>query len=510
MALMSNWGLKKQLLLPLAAVVAFLFTTGLVLADEAITPTLSLKGDAGNGGGGQTNSEESQSFLRKYTWENSFDKAGDATQNLSNSLKGGINYNCNQYRSDFTLDGKKFFASEDFARKCEQRQRAANSFRKEAESIKGQQRVFAEVSRVSDAAAVAAVGAVAYAELGQKKSGQQNSYLAAAKLQEVAGMAAYTTGAADVAMGGWSYLNHKSKLEKMQQTLNGKESGVSGSSGNAQLNGKLSSAIEHTKTAATNHMLWGAGKVAAGFASMKLAKRTRQQAEAMGSIEVPVYPTAAAPVVASGSGVGNAGTTQSNQPHFEATPEPTVSAAKADSGGGGPAIESTGSSAMNADFKGGAKREPASAGAGGGGGGFAAFSNASTEADAKEAIDEEKATQAEVAKSAFGYGEFARGGGGASFSGAPGAAPAGADEALGQPSNLAPGANEPGLSVASAINPNQMFDEATSGLEGNEQGSMAGVSGNRDRSLFDTIKLKHNKAFQLGNLQGPTAVEVRN
>jgi hypothetical protein len=260
--------------------------------------------------------------------------------------------------------------------------------------------------------------------------------------------------------------------------------------------------------------MYGAGKVAAGYAGMKLAERTRKQAAAMESFDatkaylasLPAG-TAAAPV-ASTSGGGTSGTFTTNHPSFAlATAEEakSVSTVAATSGGG----NSSGSSSLfgsGADIKSGNKVTPSTSTADT----SALIGTGGPQAMAKEAEDaQEAATQEAVAKTAFGFGEFSRGGGGSSFGGAGGKDAGGAEEIPAAP-GIAPGATAPGRSVASAINPNQMIEEANAGIEGNEQGSMVGVNGNRERSLFDTIKLKHTKALQVGNVQGPASIEVKN
>ncbi|MGE3263375.1 MAG: hypothetical protein AB7K68_16470 [Bacteriovoracia bacterium] len=513
---MTRWVRNKQLLLPLTAASLLVFSSPFARAAEEITPTLGPASQE-KGGGAKESEDNSKSFMREWTFENSFDKAGDANQNLENSLKGNINYNCDQYRSVFEKDGKKYAASPELAAQCDQRQKAARNFRGDVASIKKQQRIFAEVSRVSDIAAVGAVGAVAYAELGQKKNNQSSTYTSAANLQEKAGIVAYTTGAADVSMGAWAYVQQKRKLEAMQETLNGKNSGISGKSGNSTLDSRLAAAIEKTKEAAYKHMLYGAGKVAAGYASMKLAERSKKQAESMASIELAQSLQVSSGVTTgpvAGSSGGTAGTFQTGQPSFSlatdtGTSTATATATNAESNG-----SSTGSSSLfgNSELRSGiSNRTPADTGSGAGApAGGLSFGNSGPDAAAVAKEEEEKAAQAEVAKSAFGFGEFSRGGGGGTFSGGSGSAAAGEDVPAALNGLVAGLSGDPAPSVASRINPNQMYDEATAGIDGNEQGSMVGVSGNRDKSLFETIKFKHTKALQSGNVQGPASVEVRN
>ncbi|MGZ6286817.1 MAG: hypothetical protein ACXWQO_01410 [Bdellovibrionota bacterium] len=511
---MTKWGFNKQLFLPLAAGTALLCTASLVLADEVIKPTLSDGAQTGSTKNSSSSGDDSKSFLREWTFENSFDKAGDDSQNLEKAMSGKIDYNCDQYLSTFESGGTKYNPSPELAQECRRRQQAANKFKSDVAGIKKEQRIFAEVSRVSDVAAVASIGAMAYAEIGQKKNNQASTYAAAASLQEKAAMASYATGAADMSMAAWAYAQQKRKLEGMKEILSGKNSGVSGSSGNSNLDSKLNKAIESTKQASINHAMYGAGKLAAGYAGMKLAKRSRDQAAAMESLDATNYYLSHMPVpgavaaVAPGSNGGTSGTFAPNHPTFSvATPDEAKSTAA--SGGGSGAISSGSSSAFQSpEMK---NLSPKSAVSSADGGGLTAVGTGGPAEAAKEAKDaEEKATQAEVAKTAFGFGEFSRGGGGAAFSAGGKEAAAGDGEAAAV-LGVAPGANSaPSRNIASAINPNQMMEEASSGIDGNEQGSMVGVSGNRNTSLFDTVKLKHTKALQLGNIQGPASIEVKN
>jgi hypothetical protein len=63
---------------------------------------------------------------------------------------------------------------------------------------------------------------------------------------------------------------------------------------------------------------------------------------------------------------------------------------------------------------------------------------------------------------------------------------------------------------ATGLNPAQIFRDAQEGSEDAEQGSMAGVSGKSETSLFDITKQKLLKMFQTGNIGIPKNVEVKN
>jgi hypothetical protein len=521
---MIRAGIHNRILLAVFTVAISLISISAV-ADE-INPTLTLATQpAGKGASHNdthpTKNGDSKSFLREWTFENSFDQAADSVQRVEKNLNDKVNYKCEQYTGSFQRDGKTFTPQQTMAlaAECRRRQNAANGFGKEAASIKGQQRIFAEVSRVSDIAAVAAIGGLGYAEVMQKKSGQGATYRSAANVEKVAGAASYTTGAADVAMGAWAYINQKKKLETMQDTLSGATSGVTSSSGNGNLDSNLSRAIENTKKAAYSHMLYGMGKVAVGYASMKLAKRTEEQAAMLESIPYPGYafPVAAAPSTVSPSNNGGGSATfQTNQPTFSmaTTAGSTETPLSAGATGSGFGSSSMPTSEMRSALANAKNNSGVSSGSGGSGlsaSGVAAGAGSSEGASTDPAAAGDKS---EMAKPNLGPSfEISRGGGVPSFSGHSGGS--GDDSGASALANAMGGIMGGGdisvtRSVAANINPDQVYEDATAGLEGNEQGSMAGVNSSRDKSLFDIVKVNYNKALQLGNLQGPSAVEIKN
>jgi hypothetical protein len=67
-----------------------------------------------------------------------------------------------------------------------------------------------------------------------------------------------------------------------------------------------------------------------------------------------------------------------------------------------------------------------------------------------------------------------------------------------------------GNSAATGLSPNQMYQTALEGTDGAEEGSMAGVSGRNDASLFDITRQKLTKMFETGNVGVSKNVEVRN
>lgn len=531
---MSKLGIQKKIALPLLAGAIFFGTITVVFAESAITPSIGpppgtdtrfyQEGNKpvteGQRKGSDDvrpldRSENSKSFLREWTFENSFDKSADSVQKLEKNLAPGINYNCSQYLTEYKLEGydKPFVGSVKVAEECQRRQNLANGFKGEVSSIKGQQRTFAEVSRVGDIAAVGSIGAVAYSEVMHKKGSQADTYHGAAKIETVAGVASYTTGAADVAMGAWAYINQKKKLEQIQETLSGTQNGAKGKSGNSTLDSNVSRAIENTKQAAYNHMLYGMGKVAVGYASMKLAKRSKEQAEMLESIDSSAYnlPASSISTVSATAGSGGPVQIQTNQPSFSIS---TVTATNTgSSSGSGSTGSSNGSSAMpsNELRSAVAATKAAASGVGSSSGSSSSLGGGSS-GDGASRDPASLAVEAAVKPSSSGsLGEFSRGGGAPSFGG--GGSHSATDDVAASIGGLMGGIMGGGgeaKGVAATINPDQLYEDGTAGISGNEQGSMAGVNSNSNKTLFEIIKVKNTKALQLGNVQGPSGVEIKN
>jgi hypothetical protein len=145
---------------------------------------------------------------------------------------------------------------------------------------------------------------------------------------------------------------------------------------------------------------------------------------------------------------------------------------------------------------------------GGGGSGGGAGSGAAPEEKTGEA-----AAEAAKAKGPEGVGlELNLGGGNGSRYGG-GSSSSDKDEGGGVADLLGGmlGANTPGAptSNATGLNPNSLYRDATDDLKGDEQGSMAGVSGSGS-TLFQVVKTKYNKMMEVGRLARPGTVEVRN
>lgn len=496
-------GTKKNLAWPLAAL-------GLFSLSLAAQGAATLSGGvaspedtaAGNKPKQESVDDDSPGWIRKNTWSGSFDEAGDATRAAELELKSGFTIECKE--ESFRTDNAAPEVVKQRMADCVKAQEEAKTYAKDAEGIRNMQRTFAHVSRASDVAAVGAIGAVGYAQLIKKDESQAATMEGVAKIQETAGYVSYASGAADIGMGAYALAAQKTKLDKMNKTLSGiSKSGMKLSTADSALVTKIKKAAEQTQKAAYSHMAYGAGKVAVGYASMYLADKNRKIAESLSSIDPDMMSTgvsapASAPYVYQGSN----GTAyyQNNNPSF-AMPDGT----SASTGGEGTAGTNSysgaggGASVMpSPEF-----RQPASLGKGNGGLGSAGASPKSG-GGAESPLD--ASAEAEPPKSATApeAGLNLSGGGGSRYGGGGGAP---AEEGAPAPQVL--GGDGPS-SKATGVNPNSLYADAMEGLDENQtQGSMAGVSGS-SKSLFQVIKLKYNKMMEVGRLQGPGAVEVRN
>lgn len=461
--------------------------------------------------GAEAPPEDAPSFLRKHTWQSSFDRAGDASRAAEVELKKGIKIHCEA--SQFEKDGVSQEAVLQMVRECQQRNAEAQTFGEEAGKIRVMQRIFADTSRISDAAAVGSIGAVGYAELIKKNQSQSETLLGAAKIQETAGYVSYTTGAADFSMGAYAYLSQKKKLEKMKETL-------SGVSGNLQMNAediaavkKLATAAEETKKAAYSHMMYGAGKAAVGYASMWMAKRNKDQAASLASIDSAAYlPPASPSTISNTQSTNNGGTAYypNNNVQF-LLPTDNSGASVGNPGSTNAAVVAGGgASVMPSEFRNpasnssGGKGGVSSSGSPGGAGAPSAKGGGTESTDGSaglEANKDGKETASQGFEISLAGGNSNRYGGG---SGEKSKDDGGVGDLLG--GLMGSGAE----SKATGVNPNQIYRSATEDLDGTEEvGSMAGV-GNKDRTLFEAVRSKYFKMMEVGRLQGPGAVEVKN
>jgi len=503
---MKFQGLKARQWFPLIA--AALYCAPLALAENVFTPGAATEPGAKGSTTTPEKKDDENSMLRGYTWESSFDKAGDASKDAAKALKENTRYDCT------TLTGEQKV-------KCDQANltiaKNAKAAAEEAAGIRDMQYHFADASRLSDIAAVGAIGATGYAHMIKRDTSQAESLNGAASIQETAGYVSYASGAADISMGAYALAMQQRQLENIKEKLSGKAAGLNMQ--NPALMSKISKAAEETKKAAYSHMMYGAGKVAVGYASMHLAKKNREQAANMESL-VDLTPTANP--YQSGIAATNNPTFSANSgaaPYYQnSNPQfvlPTGSSTSStNSGSTAPATtgSSGGASVMpSPEFRGLASagsKGGLSAGTSSGGGGSGGSGSAAT-ADEKA---EDAAAEAAKAKAAEGMGqELNLGGGNGSRYG--GGSSSDKDEGGGVADLLGGmlGANTPAApaSNATGLNPNSLYRDATEDLSGNEQGSMAGVSGS-GTTLFQVVKTKYNKMMEVGRLARPGTVEVRN
>lgn len=447
--------------------------------------------------------EDAPGIIRSYTFDTTMDKAGDASRQAELALESSLGPLEACKGADVTTAAADPEASE----KCELAKAERKKFLEETKGIRKTQRIFAHASRASDVAAVGAIGAVGYQELMKKDATQADNLRSVAKVQETAGYVAYTAGAADFAMGAYSFAAHKNRLEKMSELV--KKINPSGLTAEDQnVVSKLTTAAEASKKAAYNHMLYGAGKAAVGYGSMHLAKQNRKIADSLTSLEIPMqYGYAATPTVSSNRNP-NAPVLINNRPEFFVPNSSTTSSLQGDptTGGGATVGFGGGASVMSPE----GSRTPSSGGGGslgggspsaaggGGGGGSGASSGEDSAAGGEEAVA--------APKDPFGsnFEVNLMGGGGMGYRGGESSSGSSGDsapiDAITDASNTA--------SNATGLNPGSIYDEATEDLSGEEQGSMAGISSGNS-SLFQVVRAKYLKMSEGGRVQGPGDVEVK-
>jgi len=442
--------------------------------------------------------EDTPGVIRSYTFDTTMDKAGDATRQAEIALK----YSMDHLEACKGIDPADPVASE----KCEQARAERKKFLEETKGIRQTQRIFAHVSRASDVAAVGAIGTVGYQELMKKDTTQSDNLRSVAKIQETAGYVAYTAGAADFSMGAYSFAAHKTRLEKMNELVKKINPSAPLSAEDLNVVTKLTTAAEASKKAAYNHMLYGAGKAAVGYGSMHLAKQNKKIADSLTSLEIPMqYGYAATPTVSNRN--PNAPALINNRPEFFVPNTSITSSLQGtpDTGGGGSfGFAGGGASVMSPE----GGRTPSSAGGGGLGGGSpsAVGGGGSGSGGSSSSGDSPVAEETAAApKDPFGssFELNLMGGGGMGYRGGD----SNSSSADSAPADAVTGAFNT-ASNATGLNPGNIYDEATEDLTGEEQGSMAGISGGKS-SLFEVVRAKYLKMAEGGRVQGPGDVEVK-
>lgn len=473
-----------------AAISALLFALPLAHADEEFVVNAPEAKPAKQPN--KPKDDDAPSALR--LWDGSFDRAADATREVEKHKDIKVSdESCPSQPADLNLGWTEPEIQK--YRACEKAKKALKVMSAEAGSIRKEQRVMANVSRVSDVVAVGSVTATLGSQLFMKDETQGASLNKVANIQEVAGYASYATGATDFSLGAYAYLSQKKRLEDVKKNLG------SSISSNPQIQADLENSIEKTKSAAYSHMLYGAGKAAVGFVSMKMAKSNREQAEKLKSLPAPVpvamlpdnlgggpafsYPSNGASfTVADGSNSGSSLLTN------------TAPVSSGASSGTGSSVLPEGKRNLASNEKGGlsdaakpAGSSPAKAPDGG-------AASASAEEDAPK----------DATKEALGGFEVALGGGGAPrYSGSTKSATTEENSILGVFGMLTKNGDESPKSVATGINPNQLYEDATA-----EQGEGSSQKNGSEASLFDLIKAKHLKMLGAGRLQRPGEVQIKN
>lgn len=440
--------------------------------------------------------DNGQSFLRQYLPDNSFDQASESTAKVT-----GYKFkfkDCQQPNANPKL--KEFCAN------------ASNMNQNSSETtqhIAKEQSVMADISRVSDVAAVAAVGGALGGEVF-KDSSQASSLNSMAKIQKTASKAGYVSGATDLGLGAYAYLKQKKQLEEIQRQTNGvianeDGSSISNSTTNRSYNNDMNRAIADTKKAAYNHMLSGAGKVVVGFVSAKLAERTERQKKALESLKSPSTAGTASPLLVPST--GSSAPVQNNQPGFYTSsgssgmPGTSSGNTPGASGGiGASSGTSVGPTGKNALLAANAARSPASGGALGSSAGTGKNALADAMNDAKKKADGEEAAKKDDLLSKFEYSP-GRGGGSRYTGGGDGGGGGGSDLGSVIASALGLGNNSANNPTGAGVDPSAFTGASAMPEDQGMAASNAGVSTD-NKDLFSLVKAKHLEMLQQGRLLG--------
>lgn len=416
------------------------------------------------------------SFLKKHLWRNSFDDAADANKKAAKSCGHG--------------------------ELCEGASKTAGKVSKEQETM-------ADVSRVSDAVGMAAVGATALNEL-RKKSDQQKSLESVAKVHKAAGAANIAAGATDLGLAGYAWLSQKKRLETERDSVNEQLKKISTAAANdprfkdqkyrdafvaeltARKNGiekELNAAIDKTTTASVQHAKWGAGKLASGLAAAKFAKSATKQADDMKSLRQATQVQA---YTGNLYGVGIPPAYQNNNPQVQLTGTASTNTI-GNSPVGGNSLPGTGSSSLSSQglnaLQQTASRKGGSAISGGGPGGTGPSSNNSGGASRSPASLHVEVTKGGLSENSSSWGSgsgtpFHGGSGGESSS--PGPFGDIMQTILGQ-QEKAEGQRTPATINDALVGESTMVEAGV-------------VSADSNKTLFDLVKTKHIQMVNRGRL----------
>lgn len=449
----------------------------------------------------------SDSLLKQYLHRTSFDDASEQNRAVERSAGDKISESkCDEKLPERLAKGPQADKNM-WLMECRALIHKVNTGSKDVASVAGrtarEQEIMADISRVSDVAAVAAIGATAVGQFAMRDTSQAKSLEKVANIQKTAGKAAYVTGATDVALGAYAYLAQKHRLENLQanlkqtsqaqgETIKVQASSVSG----------LNDAIEKTKQAAYKHMIIGAAKAGTGWMSMKMAKSNEEAAKNLRSLEMAQANPAPATSVVSGStyvptytnntptfSIPNATSSSGSTTSLIRSTSPG-SATRASTLPSGPALARTPAGALAP----GGVSIPGESGAKRDGGGASALPSTKEESPAtKEALG-----------NSF---ELNLTGGGSRYSGGNNKSEDNGTGAIaGIFSNLL-GQNNTSTSAATGINPEQIVQ----GGDYNESGVQSARDGvsSSGRSLFELSKAKHFQMLRAGRLSGPGEVISR-
>jgi hypothetical protein len=500
---MKFQGLTSCLFFSRLALLGLCIASHAAFADGSITTTpvqSQTEKDAGNG----------KSFLRNNLHDTSFDAASDANRALE-KMSGAVTVECKIPKE---LENKPLPEQTAYLSACNKAKADVNANSGEvgrvAGSIARQQEIFSDISRVSDLAAIGAVGAVGVT-MFTKNPSQVSSLENVAKIQRTAGMAAYATGATDFALGSYALAVQRQQLRtlegKLQQTATVNGRSVTVASKESTITG-VNTAIERTKQAAYKHMMMGAGKAAAGYMSMQMAKGNEEAAKNLKSL-VPAQPPANVPGLTTGISTGGVPTYTNNQPSFFI---PNSSGNSTQNNLVAPSNNTRASALGSSSLPTSANRLPAAAANKTGNGGVSEPGNGGGNSTGASAMPGGAAANngaSDATNETLNNFEINLTGGGSRYSGS--APKSGGDEA-GNISNLFSNllGNNSDLgqtnSAATGIRPIDLLEGAESSEE--TQASTEGVN-NSGRSLFELTKSKHTKMLQAGRLTGPGEVLSR-
>ncbi|RZA04498.1 MAG: hypothetical protein EOP11_14960, partial [Proteobacteria bacterium] len=139
------WQFRKKLWLPLAAGLSLSLSAASVFAEDVEMDVASAVNPAPAPTGSAAKANEDSKGLSEHLWQGSFDKAGDASREAELELKKQMKFNCEQ--AGAAGEGPAKAAAQ---AKCQALAKEIREYGSEAGSIRSTQRIFSDVSKVSD------------------------------------------------------------------------------------------------------------------------------------------------------------------------------------------------------------------------------------------------------------------------------------------------------------------------------------------------------------------------